>query len=335
MSWGAPENLKWLWLAPAVYIAFLWLNQWKRGVLKRYGDLRLMDQMASSLSARRRNSKQLLIAFAVLAVAVALSRPEMPGKNVFVKSTGLDIVIAVDVSQSMLAQDILPSRLEKAKLELQDLVERAKGDRIGVVAFAGEAFVQVPLTVDRSAVKLFLKALSPALIPTPGTNLGEALRASLSLFEDDAGGNKVVVLLTDGEDQGSDPSKAARDAAKKGARIYAIGIGTAKGDVIATRDENGKVGFKKDLKGNTVTTRLDEKSLQEITQIGNGVYYRSRKGNLEIDKIYSDLQGLAGKETGSGWVVEREPLYQTPLLIAIVLFCIEMALSERRKRVEK
>lgn len=335
MNWGAPENLKWMWLAPALYAAFLWLNHWKRGVLKRYGDLRLLDQTVSSLSPRRRGSKQLLFAFAVLCVAVALARPEMPGKSVFVKSAGLDIVIALDVSQSMLAQDILPSRLEKAKLELQDLVEKAKGDRIGVVAFAGEAFVQVPLTVDRSAVKLFLKSLSPALIPTPGTAIGAAIRASMSLFADETGENRVIVLLTDGEDHGSEPVKAAREAAKKGARIYAVGIGTAKGDVIAMRGTAGRVEFKKDLKGNTVTTRLDEKTLEEITRIGGGVYYRSRKGNLEIDRIYSDLAGLGKKETGSGWVVEREPLYQLPLFIAIALLCVELVLSERRKPVEK
>ena len=330
-----PQNLKWMWLAAAVYLVFIWLERWKRGTLKRYGDPRLLDQMSSSLDLGRRRWKQSMVALAVLLIAAALAEPQMPGKNVFVKSTGLDIVIAVDVSLSMLAQDILPNRLEKAKLELQDLVEKAKGDRIGVVAFAGEAHIQVPLTLDRAAVKLFLKTLSPDIIPTPGTAIGEGIRAALALYSGEAGQNRVLVLLTDGEDQGSKPLEAAREAAKRGVRIYAIGIGTAKGDVIAVRGENGKVDFKKDLGGKTVVSKLDEKTLQEITQLTGGVYYRSRKGNLEIERIYGDLGGLGGKETGASWVVEHEPLYQAPLLAAILFLCVEIIWSERRKHAEK
>lgn len=331
MNWGRPEMLKWLWSAAGVFAA-LWLLEFlKRRALRRWGDLKLIEQMASSLDARKRRLKHGFAAFAVFFTVLALAEPRLPGKSVFVKSKGIDIVIAVDVSQSMLAEDVRPNRLEKAKLELQELVEKAKGDRIGVVAFAGQAYAQVPLTLDRAAVKLFIKTLSPALIPTPGTAIGEAVRAGLTLYDEEPGGSKVMVLLTDGEDQGSDPLGAARAAGKKGVRVYAVGIGTPKGEMIPLRNGAGAVRFKKDLRGATVVSRLDEKTLQAVAAETKGVYYRSQKGNLEVDRIYADLRGLTGRETGSGWVVEYEPLYGYPLCGAVMLLVAEMALSERRK----
>jgi Ca-activated chloride channel family protein len=330
MKWGIPDNFKWLWAAAAVYVVF-WLLEWrKRRKLRRYGELRLIDQMSLSLDGMKRHWKQLMIAAALALIALALAKPQLPGKSVFVRKTGIDLVIAVDVSRSMLAEDVRPSRLEKAKLELQELVDKAKGDRIGVLAFAGEAFVQVPLTLDRNAVKIFLKTLSTDDIPVQGTAIGEAIRGSMSMFHDDIGESKVIVILTDGEDQGSDPIGAAKEAAKKGIRIYAIGIGTQKGEMIPVREGNG-VSFKRDLKGRTVVSKLDEKTLEEITALTKGVYYRSQKGNLEMDRIYSDMRNLGKKETGSGWVTEPEPIYHYPLVAAVLLLLCEMIVSERRK----
>ena len=333
MDFASPSNFKWIWLAVAVLAGFWILERRKRSMLKRYGDLKLIDQMSSSLDAGKRRWKHSFAAFAVFLIALCLAEPQLPGKSVFVKKTGLDIVIAIDVSNSMLAEDIRPNRLEKAKLELQDFVEKAKGDRIGVVAFAGQAYIQVPLTLDRSAVKLFIKTLHPDLIPVQGTMIGEAIRAATSMFDPDSKDDKVLVLLTDGEDQGSDPVGAARDAVKKGVRIYAIGIGTAKGEVIPLRQGGGRgVQFKKDLRGQTVVSKLDEETLQRLTRESDGVYYRSQKGNLETDRIHSDIRNLGKKETGTGWVVEHDPLYAYPLLAAILLLLSELLISERRKQ---
>lgn len=329
MNFESTELLKWLWLGLGVFGLLALFERRKRRLVRRYADARLIGTM-SSLNPGKRRWKHALIGAAICLTVLALANPRLPGKSVFVQSRGQDIIIAVDVSLSMLAQDILPSRLDKAKLELQDLVDKAKGDRVGIIAFAGEAYPQVPLTTDRSAVKLFLKTLSPNLIPVQGTMIGEAIRRTLRMYPEDGVG-KVMVLLTDGEDQGSDPFGAAKEANKKGVRIYTIGIGTNKGEVIPLRSPAGKVEFKRDLKGKTVVSKLDEQALQKIAAETGGRYYRSRKGNLEIDRIYSDLSNLAEKETGSGWVVDYAPLYQWPLCFAILILCAELAVSERRR----
>lgn len=331
MDWGSLENLKWFWLAGGVLLGFLFAERQRRNRLGRLGDLKILEQMSSTLNPSRRRWKQWLFLGAVFLVTVCLLEPRLPGKSVLVKKRGLDIVLAVDVSQSMLTEDILPNRLTKAKLELQEFVEKARGDRLGVLAFAGEAQTQVPLTLDRSAVKLFLRTLSPELIPTPGTSIGDAIRAGTAMFLDQGAEDRILVLLTDGEDQESDPLGAAREARRKGVRIYAIGIGTPKGEVIPIRKQNKAIAFKKDLRGNLVISKLDEKTLQDITAQTRGVYYRSHKGNLEVDRIYSDIRNLGMKETGSGWVMEHEPLYQYPLLLAILILCTEAVLSERSK----
>jgi len=161
MHWGEPQNFRWLWLTVAFFMLFFVLERFRRRRLRKFGDAPLVEQLTGSLDRRKRGFKHFFILAAVTLLALSLARPQLPGKTVLVEREGLDMVIAVDVSLSMLADDILPSRLGKAKLELQDLVDRAEGDRIGVLAFAGQAYVQVPLTLDRQAVKLFIKTLSP------------------------------------------------------------------------------------------------------------------------------------------------------------------------------
>lgn len=330
ITWAHPENWKWLWAVLAFFIALVWFEMRKRDLVKRFGEQKLVQELSSSLNPGKRRLKQNLLLLALVCLVAALVQPQLPGKAVFVKKTGLDLVIAVDVSQSMLAEDILPNRLEKAKLELQDFVEKAQGDRIGIVAFAGEAYAQLPLTLDRSAAKLFIKSLSPNLIPLPGTALGQAVRVSSELFVDSKDGTKVIVLLTDGEDQDSDPLGAAKAAAKRGIKVYTIGLGTPKGEVIPLRDAGKSVRFKQDLYGKTVVSKLDETTLQTIARETGGAYYRSQKGNFEVDRIYEDIRKLTQQETGSGWVMEQEPLYRYPLLAAILLLLLEWVLSERR-----
>jgi len=169
------------------------------------------------------------------------------------------------------------------------------------------------------------------LIPVPGTAIGKAVKLGTQMFVDEESDHKAIVLITDGEDHGGEALEAAEFARQKGVRVYAIGIGTQKGNMIPQRDERNRVRFKKDLYGNVVVTRLDEKALQEITQHTGGVYYRSRKGNLEIEQLYKDLRGLGRQKTGTGWVVEYDPLYRYLVIPALLLLTLEMALSERRR----
>lgn len=331
MNWVNPENFRWLWLIPAFAAGLAWFGFMRRRALRLFCDPELSSEVSSSLDGGKRHWKRIFIVLAIFFMVLSLAGPQRPGKSVFVQRAGLDIVIAVDVSNSMLSEDILPNRLEKAKLELQDLVEKAEGDRIGVIAFAGDAYVQLPLTLDRSAAKIFIKTLSPNLVPVPGTDIGRAILAAQGMYVDESSEDKVLILLTDGENHESDPVRIAKEAAKRGIRIYAIGIGTQKGEVIPERGRDGRVQFKKDLYGNIVVTKLDEKTLREITKVTDGVFYRTRKGALEVDRIYSDIRHLTQKETGSGWVMEQEPLYQYFLALSVLFLMLEMFLSERRR----
>lgn len=330
MKWADAHQFEWVWLVVGFLFFFILSELWKGFRLRRYAGSSSALQLVSSLSRPVRMIKTLLYLAAILLVIVGLARPQSPGKTVMAKSSGIDLVIAVDVSDSMLAQDIPPSRIDKAKLELQDLVEITRGDRIGVVAFAGEAYGQVPLTLDRSSVKLFLKSLSPGMVPEPGTAISKAIRASLSLFNFDESASRVIVLLTDGEDHEADPAEAARIAAEAGVRIFTIGIGTTKGEMIPLKGTRGGVQFKKDMSGKIVISRLGEEKLKEIANITGGQYYASRRGSLEVEKIYKSIRSLEQKETGSGWIVETDPRYQFYILLAILLLMAEAVLSERK-----
>lgn len=330
MTWADARQFEWIWLVLGFLFLFVLAELWKAFRLRRYAGTSTTLHLVSSLSRPMRFLKTALVLVAFLLVIVGLARPQAPGKTVMAKSSGVDIVIAVDVSDSMLAQDIPPSRMDKAKLELQDLVEITRGDRIGVVAFAGEAYGQVPLTLDRSSVKLFLKSLSPGMVPEPGTAISKAIRASLSLFNFDEATGRVIILLTDGEDHTEDPADMARQAAEAGVRIFTIGIGTAKGEMIPIKDAKGAVQFKKDLTGKIVITRLGEEKLKEVAGITGGQYYASQRGSLEVERIYKAIRGLERRETGSGWITETDPRYQPYILLAVLLLLIETLLSERK-----
>lgn len=330
-SWAEPERFKiFVWVA-LLTGAWLFAELFKTLALRSFSERAFLKEAAHSLSRFKRWVRILCFLAALVFLVLALARPQAQGKKVMVRHEGIDIVIAMDVSDSMLARDIRPNRLEKAKLELQDLVELAKGDRLGVVAFAGEAYIQVPLTIDRSAVKLFVRSLSPGMIPVPGTSLTRAIAVARSVFASSEKGEKAILLLTDGEDLESDALAEARKAAEQGVRIYTVGIGTLEGETIQMQTPGGSA-LKRDLSGKVVVSKLDEKTLQKIAEITGGTYYRSSRGVLEVEKIYRAILGLERKETGSGWIVEYDPKYQPYGLAAVILLLIQWALSERKRQ---
>ncbi|HTL70610.1 MAG TPA: VWA domain-containing protein, partial [Candidatus Eisenbacteria bacterium] len=199
MEWGLPSNFVWLWTVPAAAAVFF-LSSWrKRREMRRFGETTLVGRLVASLSPRRRLLKRVFFVAGIFFVVLGLCQPHFRSKETLVERKGVDVLIAIDVSNSMLSKDILPNRLEKAKLELTGLVDKLRGDRLGVIAFAGEAFIQCPLTFDRSAVKLFLSTVNPNLVSLQGTSLSAAIEAALKAFPKEKGG-KALVLLTDGED---------------------------------------------------------------------------------------------------------------------------------------
>jgi Ca-activated chloride channel family protein len=315
-------------------IVFYWFVFWmKRRAKERFGNLALIEKLSLSFSPKKQRRKVDLMLLGVFFLLFSLARPQLGTKLTLMKREGVDIIIAMDVSLSMLAEDIKPNRLEKAKQEINGLISRMRGDRVGLVAFAGVAFVQCPLTLDYSAAKMFLDIIDVNLIPQPGTAIGDAIRTSIRAFNQKERKYKVLILLTDGEDHDSDPLGAAEEASKEGIKIYTIGIGSVQGEPIPIKDNRGQVtGFKKDKEGSVIVSRLDEVTLQKIALTTGGKYYHATSGEMELDKIYDEISKMEKKELEGKLLTQYEDRYQYFLLISVILLTVEFLLSDRRSK---
>jgi Ca-activated chloride channel family protein len=250
-----------------------------------------------------------------------------------VRRTGVDIILALDISYSMNTEDVTPSRLAKAKAEARGLIERLRGDRIGLVAFAGSAAVLCPLTLDYGAVSLFLDTVNPGTIADPGTSLAAAIRTANGAFIAQEKKYKVLIILTDGEDLEGQTDKAVEAAREGGVIIYTIGIGTQEGKPIPERDAKGDiVEYRKDPAGQVVISRLDERSLAEIATETAGRYYLSTTGEGELDQIYAEISGMEKKELESKLIQNFEDRFQYPLSLAVLCLALELWICERRKK---
>ncbi len=334
MRFAEPVFLWSLFALPFLFLFFFWLERRRRKALGRIGDLEIVLRLLEGFSEKAHRWKYVLVMFACTFMILALARPQWGKKMELVKREGLDIIVAIDVSASMLAADMPPSRLAKAKSETAGLIDLLKGDRIGLVVFAGEAYVQCPLTMDYSAAKMFLSDIDYGSVPQPGTALGEAIRRAAAAFVEKERKHKVLIAITDGEDtQESDPMKAAEEAKKAGIVLYTIGVGTPAGDPIPLRNAAGQVvGYKKDDEGQVVMSRLDEAGLQEAALKTGGKYYRATAGELELDKIFDDISTMERKELTGQFMARWEERFRWFLAAAFALLGVEFLLSERRKR---
>ncbi len=328
MEWGRSENFVWFWAAIAAALLFTFESGRKKRELARFGDLDLVARLVQGLIPGMRLIKRALILSAICLMVVALAQPHFRKKETLVERRGIDVIIALDVSNSMLAKDIAPNRLEKAKLELAGLIDKLKGNRIGVIAFAGEAVIQCPLTLDYAAVKMFLSTASPSLVAFQGTDLGRAVSTATQAFQDKSNDSKVLILLTDGEDHNAETMPTVKKAKDAGVRIFTIGIGTPDGATLP--DESGQ-GYKRDRSGKVVLTKLNEAILQRMARETGGTYYRSVKGNLEADRIQKAVSSIATKGFKSDWAVQYEENFRFFLVIAFIFLLIEMGLSEGRR----
>ena len=320
-------------LLPLLIVFYWFVFRMKKKAKERFGNLALMEKLSLSFNPKKQRWKVVLILLGIFFLLFSLARPQLGTKLALMKREGVDIVIAIDVSFSMMAEDIKPNRLEKAKQEVNGLISRMRGDRVGLVAFAGVPFVQCPLTLDYSAAKLFLDIIDVNLIPQPGTAIGDAIRTSIEAFNQKERKYKVLILLTDGEDHDSDPLGAAEEAAKEGIRIYTIGIGSVQGEPIPLKNNQGLVtGFRKDKEGSVVVSRLDEVTLQKIALTTGGKYYHATSGEMELDKIYDEISKMEKKELEGRLLTQYEDRYQYFLLLSVIFLTIEFLLSERRSR---
>jgi Ca-activated chloride channel family protein len=280
----------------------------------------------------RRRRKAALLTLATACLLLALVGPQWGFHWEDVKRRGVDLIIALDVSKSMLAQDVKPNRLERAKLAIQELIPLLKGDRIGLVVFAGTGFLQCPLTVDYGAFGLILADVSTDAIPRGGTSISQAIRTGLSGFEASQAESRALVLITDGEDHEGRAQAAADEAAKAGVKIFAVGIGTPEGELVPVIDEQGSRTFLKDGEGRTVKSRLDESVLQRIALQTGGSYARATATAFGLDLLYRErIATMKAQEQEAGRQKRHELRYQWPLALALLLLCAEMMLSDRRR----
>ncbi len=275
--------------------------------------------------------KSVLFILGYIFLILAMADPQIGTRLEEVKRKGVDIMIALDVSLSMHAEDVAPNRLEKAKHEVSGLIDILQGDRVGLIAFAGMAHVQCPLTLDYAAAKIFLRDMDTDLIPQPGTALDDAIAKAIRSFDTKDRKHKVLILITDGEGHEGKPLERAKEAAKEGIVIYTIGIGSPEGVPIPVYDRNGRpAGYKKDREGNVVTTKLDVETLQKIAFETNGKYYISSGGESELKKIYAEINKMDKKELKAKRFTQYEDRYQYFVLLALLFFLWETVLPERK-----
>ncbi|MCD4813501.1 VWA domain-containing protein [bacterium] len=309
----------------------LWAGWQRQRDLKAFGDLELVNRLTGNLSNPKRRVRFLMILTGIFLSSLALSGPQYGTKMVEVKRQGVDVIVALDVSRSMLAEDVQPNRLKRAQQELTALVDSLNGDRVGVVAFAGSAQIACPLTTDYAAVKMFLNYLTPDTIVRSGTNLSTAIRAAIQTFPEGSEGFRVLVLLTDGEDHDSDVLEAAREAKAVGIRILGIGFGNPAGEPIPIRDAGGTIrNYVKDDKGQTVVSKLDEATLKEITALTAGAYLTAYQGSIEAEKIAAIIGKMQKREISGGQFGAFENRFQFVLLPALLFLIVAYWLPQRR-----
>lgn len=328
MQFGDLRYLYLVWILPAMILVAVYGFRSKTKRLASFADPVLWARLVPGLSRRRQILRILLVLAAVALFLVGLLRPRWGYHWEEVKRKGVDLVVAVDLSRSMLAGDVPPSRLERAKREIADLLDMLQGDRIGLVAFAGVSFLQCPLTLDYGAFRLFLDALGPDLIPVPGTAIARAIETALEAYDLARRTSRALLLITDGEDHEGKVEEAAEKAKQMGVRIYAIGIGSDQPAPVPLEDGGGD--FQKDRAGQVVMTRLSEPLLQKIALSTGGAYVRSVSGDLDLRKIYQEeIRGkLETAELASGKKRRWEERFQWFLLAGILLLALESLLTE-------
>lgn len=315
----------------AVFILFMF---WRKSALKKFGEWNLVRQLSPMQPRWKHQIKFILFLFAFLFAVIGLANPQFGTNYQKVKRNGVDIFIALDVSRSMMAEDVKPNRLDRATRFISKMLDKTENDRVGLIVFAGQAYMQMPLTSDYSSAKMLLKNVNTNMVPTQGTVIAEAIRMAQSSFIQGEDKHKALVIITDGEGHDDDAETAAQEAAKNGIIIHTIGVGTSKGAPIPVANSSGSVDYKKDSDGNIVLSKLDETSLQKIASFANGHYYNlSSSGNSELDDLMNQIGNMEKKELQSGEFTNHASTFQIFLGIALFLLIIEFLISERRSSV--
>ena len=328
------EMLWWLLLVPVLAVAFYLYTRHKRRQLLEFGDKELVAELMPHASHTRPIIKFILELLAFVLIVVALARPQYGTKEQKIKRQGIEAMLAIDVSNSMLAEDVAPNRLERAKQLLSKLIEQLRDDRIGLIVFAGEAYIQLPITADYVSAKMFLNQISPDLVRTQGTAIGEAIQTGMRAFgQNRSEASRLMVIITDGEDHEQKALDMAKQAAEAGIEIIMVGIGKTDGAPIPVPGTNG---FRKDRQGNVVITKLNEQMAQDVAAAANGIYIHCDNTNTALRAIQNEVDKLSKADIEDTVYTEYNEQYQSFVLLAIILLVIDFFVFNRKnKRLSK
>lgn len=316
-----------LLLCPLMPVAYAIVRRARRKRIARFGDPQLVSDLMPSASKSKGWVKVVLFSLAFAFFVIGLSRPQIGAKLSEREAKGAEIMICLDVSNSMLAQDYSPSRLDRAKLSISRLVDKLSGDRIGLIVFAGTSFVQLPITTDYVSAKMFLSSISTDAIPVQGTAIGDAIMTAAKGFSAQSEKSRAIIVITDGENHEDDPVEAASQAFEAGIKVYTIGVGSVQGQPIPMNGE-----LLKDKDGNIVVTRLDETTLQQVARAGGGAYVKAGNEEFGLNPIIEDIRKMEDERFSSVVFEEFDEQYMYFFALSFVLFVIEMLIGDRRAK---
>ncbi len=330
LRWANPQ-LAWLFLiGPLLLLVFGLSISSKNRRMQKFASSRLLKGLLPDISSVNMVFKYLLMRLAAVFLVLALIDPQLGSKMAEAKVKGIDVVIAIDVSNSMMAEDLSPNRLSRATRAIEKMLDRLRGDRIGIVVFAGQAFVQLPITNDYAAGKLFLSSIDTDIVPVQGTAIGAAIELATESFDPESPAQKTIVVITDGENHEDDATVAAAAAAGKGIKVYTIGMGLPEGTPIPAYQGKQRIGYRKDGDGNVIVSRLNEDMLKEIAQAGNGSYVRASNSEVGLEPLLDELNTLEKTEMGTVSYAEYEDRFQ--LFVALALLCLVLEWLIREKK---
>ena len=324
---GEPLYLYLLIILPLLVIFYLYSNYRRRKRLRRYGDMELLERLMPQVSKYRPDVKFWLTIAAMAMVIFMLAQPQFGSKMETVKRQGIETVVALDVSNSMMAEDVTPSRLAKSKRLVSRLVETFNNDKVALIVFAGEAFTQLPITSDYVSAKMFLESISPSLISTQGTDVRAAIDLALKSFTPNEGVGRAIVLITDGENHEGGAIEAAKEAAEKGVHVFVLGVGSPDGAPIPV---DGSNEFRRDKDGNVVVTRLNEDMCREIARAGNGMYVRVDNTNNAERALNAEINKLAKADVETQVFTEFDEQFQVLAWLALIFLAVEAMLLDRK-----
>lgn len=312
---------------PLLAVFYIYSNYKRRKNIRLYGDPELLRHLMPSVSKYRPDIKFWMLFAAIVLIIIMLARPQFGSKMEKVKRTGVEAIVALDISNSMLAKDVSPSRLEKSKMLISRMIDHFTSDKVGLIVFAGEAFTQLPITTDYISAKMFLSSISPSLITTQGTDIGCAINLAMKSFTSQKGLERAIIVITDGENHEEGAEDVVKEAAKKGIHIYVLGIGSSQGSPIPIP---GKDSYRTDNQGNVIITKLNEQMCQQIAKSGHGAYIRVDNSSSAEQALQGEIDKLAKSDVESSVYSEYDEQFQAVAWLILILLFAEIGILEKK-----